>query len=89
MAKAGRPVGSIAKEPLSCVPETMKPYSKVTALLSLRQLAEVMGISYGYIRILKSQRPEELPPHIIIGGGLIRYRATDVDAWIAAKPCAV
>ena len=89
MAEAGRPVGSIAKQPLSCVPETMKPFSKITALLTLRQLAEVLGVSYGWIRILKSQKPEALPPHIIIGGGLIRYRASDVDAWICAKECAV
>lgn len=80
----GRPCGSVAKQPMSCVPEYMKPYQRITALLSLRQLAEVLGISYRSILNLRSRNPEELPKSITIGR-VIRYRAYDVDEWIRSK----
>ena len=85
MANPGRPVGSYAKQPMSAVPESMKPFQKVTALLSLRQLAEVLGISYRSILNLRSRNPEELPKPIMIGR-VLRFSASDVDEWILAKP---
>ena len=85
MADRGRPVGSKAKPSMSFVPDTMKPFLKVTALLSIRQLAEVMGVSYRSVLNIRSRNPEELPPAIMVGG-VIRYRATDVDAWILSRP---
>lgn len=70
---------------MTAVPDSMKPYLKVTALLSLRQLAEVMGISYRSILNLHSKHPENLPPSIRIGG-VIRFRADEVDEWIWSIP---
>lgn len=85
MAERGRPQGSKARPSMSAVPDSMKPYLKVTALLSLRQLAEVMGISYRSILNLHSKHPENLPPSIRIGG-VIRFRAEEVDEWIWSIP---
>ena len=84
MANVGRPIGSYAKQPMSAVPDTMKPFLRVTALLSLRQLAEVLGISYRSILNLRSRNPEELPKPIYIGR-VLRFRADDVDEWIRSK----
>ena len=84
MGKPGRPVGAVAKQPMSCVPETMKPFMKVTTLLSLRDLAQVLGISYRSVLNLRSRHPEELPQPIYIGR-VIRFRAEDVDEWIWSK----
>ena len=85
MAERGRPLGAKARPSMSAVPDSMKPYLKVTALLSLRQLAEVMGISYRSILNLHSKHPENLPPSIRIGG-VIRFRAEEVDEWIWSIP---
>lgn len=85
MAERGRPLGAKAKPSMTAVPDSMKPYLKVTALLSLRQLAEVMGISYRSILNLHSKHPENLPPSIRIGG-VIRFRADEVDEWIWSIP---
>lgn len=84
MANVGRPFGSCAKKPMSAVPDSMKPYQKVTALLSFRQMAEILGISYRSFLNLRSRCPEELPKPISIGG-VLRYRADDVDEWIRGK----
>lgn len=75
----------MAKRTLSVVPDNMKPFLRITALLSTKQLAEVLGISYRSMLNLRSRHPEELPPSITIGR-VLRYRACDVDAWIMAKP---
>ena len=85
MAERGRPLGAKARPSMSAVPDSMKPYLKVTALLSLRQLAEVMGISYRSILNLHSKHPENLPRSIRIGG-VIRFRAEEVDEWIWSIP---
>lgn len=85
MADRGRPVGSTAKPSMSCVPDHMKPFLRVTALLSIKQLAEVLGVSYRSVLNTRSRNPEELPPAIIIAG-VVRYRATDVDDWILSRP---
>ena len=85
MAERGRPLGAKAKPSMTAVPDSMKPFLKVTALLSLRQLAEVMGISYRSILNLHSKHPENLPPSIRIGG-VIRFRAEEVDEWIWSIP---
>lgn len=84
MAECGRPVGSFKKEPMSCVPDSMKPFSRITALLTLKQLAEVLGISYRSVLNLRSKHPEELPRPILIGR-VLRFRAADVDEWIWSK----
>lgn len=85
MAERGRPQGSKAKPSMSAVPDSMKPYLKVTALLSLRQLAEVLGITYRSVLNLHSKHPEKLPPSIRIGG-VLRFRADEVDEWIWSIP---
>ena len=85
MAERGRPLGAKARPSMTAVPDSLKPYLKVTALLSLRQLAEVMGISYRSIINLHSKHPENLPPSIRIGG-VIRFRADEVDEWIWSIP---
>lgn len=78
---AGRPQGSKNGTPMSCVPDNMRPFMKITALLTMKQLAEVLGMSYGAVRALKCKNPDALPRPVTIGG-VLRYRATDVDAWI-------
>lgn len=85
MAERGRPVGSTAKPCMSCVPDSMRPFMRITALLSIKQLAEVMGVSYRSLLNIRCKNPDELPPAIKVGG-VIRYRATDVDAWILSRP---
>lgn len=49
------------------------------------EVLEMIGVSERKLRAMKSAgqfpRPVQLP-----GGRLIRYRRTDVDAWIAALP---
>ena len=82
---AGRPQGSKNGTQMSCVPDSMKPFQRITALLTMKQLSVVLGISYGALRALKSRNPDALP-HPIMVGGVYRYRASDVDAWILAQP---
>ena len=81
----GRPLGSKNGTPMSCVPDSMKPFQRITALLTMRQLSEVLGMSYGAVRALKCKNPDALPRPIMVGG-VYRYRASDVDAWILAQP---
>ena len=81
---AGRPCGSKNRPTMTCVPDEMRPYMKITALLTMKQLSEVLGMSYGAVRALRSRDPDALP-HPIMIGGVYRYRASDVDAWILAK----
>jgi len=81
----GRPLGSKNGTAMSCVPDTMKPYMRITALLTMKQLSEVLGMSYGALRALKCKNPDALPRPIMVGG-VYRYRASDVDAWILAQP---
>lgn len=81
----GRPQGSKNGTPMSCVPDTMRPFMRITALLTMKQLSEVLGMSYGALRALKCKNPDALP-HPIMVGGVYRYRATDVDAWILSQP---
>lgn len=81
---AGRPAGSKNGTPMSCVPETMRPYMRITALLTMKQLSEVLGMSYGAVRALRCKDPDALP-HPIEVGNVLRWRATDIDEWILSK----
>lgn len=81
---AGRPAGSKNGTPLSCVPETMRPFMRITALLDMKQLSEVLGMSYGAVRTLRCKDPDALP-HPIKVGNVLRWRATDIDEWILNK----
>lgn len=78
---AGRPQGSKNGTPMSCVPDTMRPFMRITALLTMKQVAIVLGMSYGALRALRSKNPDAIPRPVIIGG-VYRWRATDLDAWI-------
>ena len=82
--KAGRPVGSLAKPSMSCVPDSMTVHAMITPLINMKQLAAVLGITYGALRALRVKNPDALPKPIRVGG-VLRYRATDVDAWIQAQ----
>ena len=84
MADRGRPVGSVAKPSMSCVPESMQVHAMITPLITMKQLAAVLGITYGALRAIRAKRPDDLPKPIRVGG-VLRYRATDVDAWIQAQ----
>ena len=80
----GRPLGSKNGTAMSCVPDTMKPFMRITSLLNQKQLAEVLGISYGALRVLRSKDPSSVPRPILIGG-VMRWRASDIDAWILSQ----
>lgn len=54
-------------------------------LLTVQDLAEALGYSVQTIRNKLSTRPHTLPPRVLIPGAL-RWRSSDVQAWIAALP---
>jgi len=55
------------------------------ALLSARETAAYIGMSYGAFRTLKSTKPGYLPPAVIRNGCLV-WRRTDLDRWISTLP---
>ena len=54
----------------------------MTGLLTARQVAELLDVSAE--TILRWTRRGELPA-IQLPGGAIRYRRTDLDAWLDAR----
>lgn len=54
------------------------------ALLTARQLAEILGFSYSTINRYSSQHPEKLPPSIEVFGQK-RWELSDVEKWLNDK----
>lgn len=69
---------------MSAVQNPVSPF-----LLSEAEAAELLGISADYLyrlrigKIPASRNPPPVPRHLRIGK-LIRYRPTDIDAWLDA-----
>lgn len=59
--------------------------AEVDSLLTTKSLAKILDISPGAIMNMRSQGNTDLPPHIIIGKRLVRYRIQDVVEWIQGK----
>lgn len=54
-------------------------------LLTVQELANVLGYSVQTIRNRLCTRPHTLPPRVCLPGAL-RWRQSDVQAWIADLP---
>lgn len=54
--------------------------------LSIKELADYMGLAVQTIYNLKCSAPDRLPPHVSIASGkrdLWRFDVAEVDAWMA------
>lgn len=49
-------------------------------LLNAQQFAHFLGISYGTLRNIMSNKPESLPPFIMVGRSK-RWRECDIEAF--------
>lgn len=54
-------------------------------LLSTRQLADMVGISVATIERWRAQGTPDLPPHIKLSSGAIRYSPKEVQHWLDRK----
>jgi excisionase family DNA binding protein len=52
-------------------------------LLTTAEAAELLGISLEALRVRRSRYGE--PPYVQLGPATIRYRRSDLDAWIEAR----
>jgi prophage regulatory protein len=51
-------------------------------LLTVKELAEMLGVTI--ICVYRWRDAGEIPPSIKIGGS-VRWRRSDIDAWLASK----
>ena len=56
-----------------------------TILLTTKQLAEMLGVSVATIERWRAQGTPELPPHIQLSFGAIRYHPKVVAEWLEKK----
>ena len=57
----------------------------MSKLLDIQELAELLGRSTETIRKDVRRRPDAVPPRLVIPGTrLLRWRASDVEAWLEA-----
>lgn len=63
--------------PLRLVPEDR-------LLLSAQEVSALIGLAEGTLANWRSQGGEVGPPFVKLGG-MVRYRRTDLEAWIAAQ----
>jgi len=54
-------------------------------LYSTKWLSDKLGISVATIERLRAAGSCDIPPHIVIGNGCIRYADLDVEAWIQSR----
>jgi excisionase family DNA binding protein len=57
--------------------------SENRSLLTPKQVAELLGLPEGTLAQWRSQRRG--PLYIKLGGRLVRYRASDVEEWVARQ----
>ncbi|WP_455595374.1 helix-turn-helix transcriptional regulator [Cloacibacillus porcorum] len=63
-----------------------------TEILTTREAAEYLGISYSYLRTLRAtpgaRKNVSPPPQIYIGQSQksVRYLRSDLDAWLKSRP---
>lgn len=63
-----------------------KAGSSPDKLLTTEQVAAWLGIKKGTLEKARSTRIGDYPPYIKVNR-LIRYRRSDVEAWLARKTC--
>lgn len=82
-------MGKRGPEPLNFqgrfVPENMRPYAYFATLLTAKQVATILGLKYQSFLTLRSRDPDRFPKPVQIGG-VLRWRADDFNAWVAALP---
>lgn len=54
-------------------------------LLSTKQLAAMIGISVSTVERWRSLGNDQLPPHIKLSSGAIRYNPHEVQFWLDSK----
>jgi predicted DNA-binding transcriptional regulator AlpA len=57
-------------------------------LLTVEELAALLGLATRTVYVRRWRHPEDLPPAIIVGTGprpVIRFRRRDVDEWLDAR----
>ena len=54
-------------------------------LLTAKETAKRMGISYGTFNNWKKYHPENLPPVVKFNGGAERYDELDIQKWINSR----
>lgn len=60
--------------------------SETKSVLALRDLASLLGRSPETIRKDLRRNPAAVPPRLLIEGArLLRWRAVDVDVWLAQR----
>jgi predicted DNA-binding transcriptional regulator AlpA len=60
-------------------------FGKSESLINTRQLADKLGISVATIERWRAQGEPELPPHIQLSSGAIRYNPLEVQFWLDSK----
>lgn len=59
--------------------------SNPNSLLTTKQLAEMLGVSVATIERWRAHGKPELPPHIRLSSGALRYQPIEVQNWLASK----
>lgn len=54
-------------------------------LYPTKWLAAKLNLSVAAIERLRAQGSTEIPPHIVIGNGTIRYADIDVEQWLQSR----
>jgi len=84
--RPGRPLGSKDSPKPTSMPENLLVQT-VPALMTMKEVACVLGLTYQAFRNQRKKDPSKLPQPIKVGG-VYRYRAYDVDGWIRSQPFA-
>lgn len=58
---------------------------EIHKLMSAQELANYLGLTYGHIRRLLLERPDQLPPYIQITETRKRWKIEDVDKWLEER----
>ena len=54
-------------------------------LYPTKWLAAKLNLSIAAIERLRAQGSTEIPPHVVIGNGTIRYADLDVEQWLESR----
>lgn len=54
-------------------------------LYPTKWLSDKLGISVATIERLRAAGSSDIPPHIVIGSGSIRYADLDVEQWLQSR----
>lgn len=54
-------------------------------LYPTKWLSDKLGISVATIERLRAAGSSDIPPHIVLGSGTIRYADLDVEQWLQSR----